>query len=180
MSSRDWTGHGSVPTAARPRLRWRGKKSGPNPTDRAKQGTKRSLLVEAAGVPVALVVAGANRNDPKLLGPTLARLPALRPLPSVQRPQGLCLDKGYDYPQTRALAAEYGLTLHLRPRGEEAKAMTAEPGYRPRRWVVERTHSWLNRFRRLRVRWEKKAANYEALIHLACAQLTWQQVTLFG
>ena len=57
-------------------------------------------------MPVALVVAGANRNDHKLLGPTLAGLPTCRPLPSVQRPQGLCLAKGYDYPQTRALAAE--------------------------------------------------------------------------
>ncbi|TXT50109.1 MAG: transposase [Limisphaerales bacterium] len=180
MNSRAWTGRGSVPTAARPRPRWRGKKSGPNPTDRAKQGTKRSLLVEAAGVPVALVVAGANRNDHKLLGPTLARLPTSRPLPSAQRPQSLCLDKGYDYPQTRALAVEYGLALHLRTRGEEVKALATEPGYRPRRWVVERTHSWLNRFRRLLVRWEKQAANYEALLHLACACITWQQAGLFG
>ena len=169
-----------MPTGASPRPRWRGKKSGPNPTVRAKQGTKRSLLVEAAGVLVALVVAGANRNDHKLLGPTLARLPPCRPLPSVQRPQGLCLDKGCAYPATRALAAEYGLTLHLRTRGEEAKAMAVEPGYRPRRWVVERTHSWLNRFRRLLVRWEKPAANYEALRHFACAHLTWQQAGLFG
>ena len=83
-----------------------GKKAAPHPTDRAKQGTKRRLLVEAAGGPVGLVVAGANRNDHKRLGPTLARRPAGRPLPSVQRPQGLCLDKGYAYPQTRVLAAE--------------------------------------------------------------------------
>lgn len=179
-SSRAWTGPGCVPTAARPRPRWRGKKSGPNPTDRAKQGTKRSLLVEAAGVPVAVVVAGANRDDHKLLGATLAALPAGRPLPGVQRPQGLCLDKGYDYPQTRLLAAEYGLALHLRTRGEEVKALATEPGYRPRRWVVERTHSWLNRFRRLLVRWEKRAANYEALLHFACALISWQQAGLSG
>ena len=131
-------------------------------------------------MPVGLVVAGANSNDHKLLAPTLAGLPACRPLPSVQRPQGLCLDKGYDYPQTRRLAAEYGLTLHLRTRGEEVKALASEPGYRPRRWVVERTHSWLNRCRRLLVRWEKQAANYEALLHFACAHLTWQRAGLFG
>jgi putative transposase len=166
--------------AARPRPRWRGKKSGPNPTDRAKQGTKRSLLVEAAGVPVAVVVAGANCNDHKLLGPTLARLPAGRPLASVQRPQGLCLDKGYDYPKTRALAAEYGLILHLRTRGEEARAKARDPAGKARRWVVERTHSWLNRYRRLLVRWEKQAANYEALLHFACARITWRQTGLFG
>ena len=58
--------------------------------------------------------------------------------------------------------------------------MPTEPGYRPRRWVVERTHSWLNRFRRLLVRWEKKAANHEALLHFACAHLTWQPAGLFG
>lgn len=102
-----------------------------------------------------------------------------RPEPSAERPQGLCLDKGYDYPETRELAIEFGFTLHLRTRGEEAHAIRHEAGFRARRWVVERAHSWLNRFRRLLVRWEKKAPHYLALLHLAWALITWNRC-LFG
>ena len=74
-----------------------GKKTGPNPTDRAKKGTKRSLLTEANGVPLAIVVAGANRNDFKLARDTVESIVIDRPRPTRLEPQGLCLDKGYDY-----------------------------------------------------------------------------------
>ena len=73
------------------------------------------------------------------------------------------------------LAAEFGFTAHIRSRGEEAKALKREAGFRARRWVVERTHSWLNRFRHLLVRWEKQACTYIAMLHLACALITWRQ-----
>lgn len=92
-----------------------------------------------------------------------------RPEPTAERPQGLCLDKGYDYAFVRELVAQWGYTAHIRARGEEAQAKAQVPGYRARRWVVERTHSWLNRFRRLLIRWEKKVENYLALLHFACA-----------
>ena len=72
-----------------------GKKPVENPTDRAKSGTKRSLLVESSGVPVGLAVAGANKNDFKLLAETLQSLPVPRPEPLADAPQHLCLDKGY-------------------------------------------------------------------------------------
>ena len=72
-------------------------------------------------------------------------------------PQGLCLDKGYDFPEVYELAAEFGFTAHVRSRGEEAQALKREAGFRARRWVVERTQSWLNRFRRILVRWERMA-----------------------
>ena len=62
----------------------------------------------------------------------------------------------------------------------EAAAKRHQPGWRARRWVVERTGSWLNRFRRLLVRWEKKAANYSGMLNLACACITFQQAGLFG
>ena len=100
------------------------------------------------------------------------------PKPTKSRPQGLCLDKGYDYASTREVAARLRLTLHLSTRGEEAKAKGC--GVKARRWVVERAHSWLNRFRRLLVRWEKKASNYEAMLHLACATIVAGQAGLFG
>ena len=129
-------------------------------------------------MPVGVVVAGANRNDHLLLAETLQAIVVRRPRPTRARPQGLCLDKGYDYGSTRAEAKRLGLVLHLRTRGEEARA--CRRGHRARRWVVERTHSWLNRFRRLLVRWEKRAVNYEAMLHLACATIVAGQIGLFG
>jgi putative transposase len=157
-----------------------GKKSGPNPTDRAKQGVKRSLLTEADGVPVAVAVDGANRNDFKMMKETLESIPVERPKPTGKKPQGLCLDKGYDYDEARDLAKEFGYTAHIRSRGEEAQRLKREAGFKARRWVVERTHSWMNRFRRILTRWEKKAENYLALLHLVCAVITYHCAGLFG
>jgi len=111
---------------------------------------------------------------------TLTCLPVARPQPTEEAPQGLCLDKGYDYDSVRELAAEFGFTLHLRTRGEEMQAIKKEAGYRARRWVVERTHSWMNRFRRLLIRWEKKAVNYLGFLHLACAYITYKRMGLLG
>jgi len=72
------------------------------------------------------------------------------------------------------LATEFAFTAHIRGRGEEAQAIKREAGFRARRWVVERTHSWLNRFRRILTRWEKRADTYLAMLHLACALITWR------
>ncbi len=72
------------------------------------------------------------------------------------------------------LAAEFGFTAHIRARGEEAEALKREAGFRARRWVVERTHSWLNRFRRILTRCEKRADTYLAMLHLACGLITWR------
>jgi len=157
-----------------------GKKTGKNPTDRAKGGTKRSLLTDGAGVPVGLVVAGANVNDFKLARETLESIPVKRPRPTRMKPQGLCLDKGYDYDEVRELAAEFGYTLHLRTRGEEAQALKRSARQKARRWVVERTHSWMNRYRRILTRWEKKAENYLGLLHLTCALITHRALRLSG
>ena len=72
------------------------------------------------------------------------------------------------------LAAQFAFTAHIRGRGEEAQAIKREAGFRARRWVVERTHSWLNRFRRILTRWEKRADTYLAMLHLACGLITWR------
>jgi putative transposase len=151
-----------------------GDSTGPNPTDRAKSGTKRSLLTEARGIPLGLAVAGANRHDMKLVEATLASIPIERPAPTLEAPQHLCLDKGYDDEAVRETVADYGYTAHIRTRGEEASAKQAIPGYRARRWPVERTHSWMNRFRRLLIRWEKKTDNYLAMLHFACAWIAFR------
>jgi transposase len=125
-------------------------------------------------------VAGANRNDFKLLRETVKSVPVDRPEPTARAPQGLCLDKGYYYGEVRDLAAEFGFTAHIRARGEEDRAIKREAGYKARRWVVERTHSWLNRYRAVLVRWEKKAANHIALLHLAFALITYRAAGLSG
>ena len=138
------------------------------------------MLTEAAGIPVGLAIEGANRHDMKLVAPTLASIAVERPDPTSQEPQNLCLDKGYDYDEVRSIVHEFGFTAHIRARGEEAKALKREAGFKARRWVVERTHSWMNRFRRILIRWEKKADNYLALLHLVCAIITFQQAGLFG
>jgi len=116
----------------------------------------------------------------KLLEPTLRALVVERPKPTDEAPQNICLDKGYDYPDIRELVAEWGYTAHIRARGEEAREKREIPGYRARRWVVERTHSWLNRFRRLLIRWEKKVENYLAMLHFACAWITFRAAGVFG
>ena len=157
-----------------------GKKTGPNPTDRAKKGTKRSLLTEASGVPIALAVDGANRNDFKMARETLESIPVDRPRATVRKPQGMCLDKGYDYAEVRALLKEFGFTAHIRSRGEEAKEIKKEAGHRARRWVVERSHSWMNRFRDVLIRWAKRADTYIALLHFACGFITWRAAGLLG
>ena len=157
-----------------------GKKTGPNPTDRAKGGVKRSLLTEGHGVPVGLVVAGANRPDLKLVEETVDSLIVKRPRPTKTRPQGLCLDKGYDYAAVREIVQEFGFTAHIRARGEEAQAINRQAGFKARRWVVERTHSWMNRFRRVLIRWDKKVENYLACLHFACALIAFRAAGLFG
>jgi putative transposase len=145
-----------------------GAATGPNPTDRGKLGVKRSLLTDGAGIPLAIAVAGANRHDMKLLVATMDGIAVARP-DIAEEEQHLCLDAGYDYPICREQVAERGYTAHIRSRGEEKTERRA--GTRARRWVVERTHGWINRSRRLLVRWEKLSETYMAFVHLACAQL---------
>lgn len=151
-----------------------GESTGRNPTDRGKQGTKRSLLVEGRGVPIGLTVDGANRHDMKLVERTLNTLPLARPTPTPEQPQHLCLDKGYDYAAVRQTVLDFGYTAHIVARGQEHHAKQHLPGYRARRWIVERTHSWMNRFRRLLIRWEKKVDHYLAFLHFACAWIAFR------
>jgi putative transposase len=157
-----------------------GAATGANPTDRGKCGTKRSLLTDGAGIPLAVVVDGANRHDVRLLTATLDGLVISRPEPTPEQPQHVCLDAAYDStPVYQELLARH-YQPHVRSRGEEQREKEFIPGYRARRWVVERTHSWINRSRRLLVRWEKKVENYLAFLHLACAQLIFAKVLVFG
>lgn len=127
---------------------------------------------------MGVAVEGANRHDMKMALDTLEAIMVDRPKPTRQKPQGLCLDKGYDYDEIRDLAEEFKFTLHLRTRGREAQEIKRKTGRKARRWVVERTHSWLNRFRRILVRWEKLLETYLAMLHLALAIITWRATGL--
>ena len=123
---------------------------------------------------------GANRNDFKMARQTIDSIPVGRPKPTKARPQGMCLDKGYDFDEVRGLLCEFGFTAHIRPRGEEAKAIKRRAGYRARRWVVERTHSWLNRYRAVLIRWCKKPENFLATLQFALALITYRATGLSG
>jgi putative transposase len=122
----------------------------------SQKGAKRSVLSEGAGVPIGLAHDGANRHDQRLLEPTLKSIPIKRSKATAQRPQALCLDRGYDSPPVHELAVKHGYTPHIRTRGEEITEQLRTPGWRARRWVLEATHSWLNRNRAILIRWSKK------------------------
>jgi putative transposase len=158
-----------------------GESTGKNPTDRGKKGVKRSLMTDADGIPVGLAVDGANVHDIRLLQLTIED--CFRRLGFEQAGSGehLCLDKGYDSTAIRELVeTAYGYISHIRSRGEEKRALKQTSREKPRRWVVERTHGWLNRFRAILVRWEKRVENHIAVLHLACAYFTLRRLMVFG
>ncbi len=136
--------------------------------------------MDGAGIPLSLVVSGANVNDHLRLPEVLQTPVVPRPRPAPGHPQHLCADKGYDYPVARATLATAGYVAHIKYRGEEAAAKRRNPHARARRWVVEACHSWLNRFRKLLVRFEKKVANYAALLQFACAIICWRRAGVLG
>jgi putative transposase len=137
---------------------------------------KRSLLVEAGGGPLSVVVAGANvRDDKLLLAATLDAIVLERPQPTEQAPQHLCLDKGYDNRPSREIVQERSYVAHVRRIGEEKLNEAGEKRYPARRWVVERTLGWLSKCRAILVRYEKKAANYLGMVKVACILLWYRR-----
>ncbi len=150
----------------------RGVDTGPNPTDRAKLGVKRHVLTDGRGVPLAVLITGANVHDKWMVALILDAV-VIRAPRGPRRPRHLCLDKGYDYQDAAAAVRVRGITPHIRRRGEQP--MVGCVRGKPRRWVVERTNSWHNRFRGLLIRWERNAANYLAMVQLACGLIAFQQ-----
>ena len=110
----------------------------------------------------------------KILEETLDAIIVERPEVTDEHPQNLCLDAGYTGHAEDATSRDY--TPHIRPRGEEKKEIEKTPGFKARRWVVEVTHSWVNRFRKLLVRFEKKACNHLGLIQFAFAVIVWRKL----
>jgi len=156
-----------------------GKKTGKNPTDRGKLGVKRSTLIDGRGVPLAVAVEGANVPDQQLVAATLDAIPIERPEATFPQPQHLCLDKGYAGEPVDLEVRGRGYTPHV-PRKANQPPKPKRRRSKARRWKVERTHSWLNRARRLLIRWEKKVANYVAFLHLQFAIVTLRAARVLG
>jgi putative transposase len=143
-------------------------------------GAQRRRLTAGGGVPIGRAGEGAQRHDCKMVRETLESMPVQRPAPTPATPQGMCLDQGDDDDEVRDVRAACGCTAHIRARGEEATALQQDARCRARRWVVERTHRWMNRFRRVLIRWDKNVCNYLGLLHLACAYSTYKPSGLLG
>ena len=130
-------------------------------------------MIDGTGVPLSLIVSGANRHDVKLLAETLDSIVIRRPKPTRRRVQHLCADKAYSGKPAAAIMRSRKYTPHVRQIGQETKPMRGRK--KPaRRWKVERTHSWFNRFRKILVRYEKKEENYLGLLHCAAALICWR------
>ena len=141
-----------------------------------KKGSKRSLLVDAIGIPLSIVASGAQVHDVKLLEPTLDQIVVKRPPAQDPPKENLCADNGYAGQPAKQAIEKRNYVPHVRGRGEEKDAKRRNPRKRARRWVVERTHSWLNRYRKLLVRFEKTALSFEGLLELACALIVFRRV----
>ena len=137
---------------------------------------KRSLVVEADGGPLGVVIDGANVHDAKLLKQTLQAIVVPKPRPTPRNKQHLCLDKGYDNPTGRAAAISRGYTPHIRRIGEEKKDRRGRKRYPAHRWVVERTLGWLSKCRAILIRYDKNSSNYLGLIQLACSLLWYRRL----
>jgi transposase len=144
-----------------------GEATGPSPVDRAKSGTKRSVLTDRRGAPLSILVTAANTHDKTLALQTLDQVVIPRPEKVVYRLHHLCLDKGYDYDDVVEGVRARDYILHLKRWGKDQPPVPRSHKHPARRWVVERTHAWTNKFRRLLVRWERNEKHYEAMLHLA-------------
>ena len=134
------------------------------------------MLVDVHGVPLSLVVTGANRHDVSQLAAVLDAIVILRPKTTGAKSHRLCADQGYDGTPARTATRARNYEPWIKQRNEPLPAHINRGLYKKCRWAVEVSHSWFNRFRKLLVRYEKTTANYEALAHLAAAIIYWRKV----
>ncbi|MEU1536496.1 IS5 family transposase [Streptomyces fagopyri] len=144
----------------------RGDHVGPSPVDRARPGSKHHLIVDRRGTPLAVSVTGGNRHDVTQLIPLLDAIPRIRGLRGRPRskPKRLFADRGYDYDKYRRLLRQRGIKPLIARRG-----VAHGSGLGKTRWVVERTFAWLHQFKRLRIRYERRADLHQGLLELACS-----------
>ena len=136
------------------------------------------MLVDGNGVPLSLVVTGANRHDVSQLEAVLDAIVIPRPNPPYRRHKHLCADAGYTGAPALKIIEEHGYIPHVKGRGQEASELKRDPDKKARRWVVEVAHSWFNRFRKLLVRYEKLDRSFLALNHLAASIIAFRKIKL--
>lgn len=163
-----------------------GSETGKNPTDRGKTGVKMNLLVDGRGAPISIALTGANRHDKISAVDLIVSVIPKRP---PHNEQHLCADKAYDSEDLREFLTSADYIAHIKvnrrrkgaAEGEESSPTEDFPKrvYPARRWIVERTISWLSKRRSLRTRWAKKAENWLALVQLACTHIL-LNLTVFG
>jgi transposase len=160
----DWS-RASLDSASIPAKRG-GEKTGPNPLDRGRPGSKRHLVTDASGVPLTVVLTSANHHDSKALEELIDSIQPVKGKRGRPRkkPVKLHADKGYDYPRCRGFLRKRGISPRIARRGVDNSERLGRY-----RWVVERTLAWLSRYRRLCVRYERRADIHEAFLLLACA-----------
>ncbi len=153
-----------------------GQKTGPNPTDRGKTGSKRHLIVDGRGTPLAIRHTAANRHETTMVEELVDAVPAIRwPRGRPRRRPGkLRADKAYDSQANRTHLRKRGILSRIARRGRESSQRLGR-----HRWVVERTLAWLNRFRRLKVRYERRDDIHQAFLTIGCVLLTWRAVERF-
>jgi transposase len=137
------------------------------------------VLTDGRGIPLAVAIGGANAHDQTLVRETLGGIPVRRPRSTKHKRQHLCADKGYDADAVRTTAKRRGYIYHI-PRKNDTTPQKKHRQGKARRWVVERTHSWTNRARRLLVRWEKKVENYLGFLHLQFAIVALRTARVVG
>jgi putative transposase len=158
-----------------------GSDTGPNPTDRAKQGSKIHILVDQRGAPLSVWITGANQHDKWSLDDLIIHIAVKRPTSE----QHMCADKGYDYPDVHQFLEQKCYKKHVkhrRRRGEPKTDTCPIPGetqFPARRWVVERTLGWLAKRRSIRTRWCKKSENWLSFVFFACASIL-ADMAIFG
>ena len=136
------------------------------------------MLVDGNGVPLSLVVTGANRHDVSQLEVVLDAIVVQRANPPHRRHKHLCADAGYTGAPALKVIEEHGYIPHVKGRGQEASELKCRPEKKARRWVVEVAHSWFNRFRKLLVRYEKLDRSLLALNHLAASIIAFRKIKL--
>ena len=135
-------------------------------------------MVDGRGVPLSLVVTGAHVHDCKRLDDVLTSIVVKRENPPHRRSKHLCADAGYHGAQHLRTIEDHGYIPHVVDRRKEADTKRCDPKRKARRWVVEVSHSWFNRFRKLLVRYEKLERSFLALNHLAAAIIAFRKVPL--
>ena len=168
--------------------------TGSSPVDRSKLGTKRHILTDKNDIPLSAIISSASTHDIKLVTDVIDNVVIRRPSSKyknkkrrIRIQEHLCLDKGYNSKHKEQELIKRGYVLHIpskRKRGEEVddeekpKVTPNRKKYSPRRWVVERTNSWHNRFRKLYTRYEKKVGNYLGLVQFSCCMIIYRKIIL--